>query len=77
MKQIMDFLGKPLKSYKCSRCRKEYTRLMWDKESSYTCPPCTNKKELEISIEYKGKEYREDVDMTVDVIRVTGKEKKQ
>ena len=40
-----DFLGYKFEMYKCSRCRKEYTRNRWDKESSRTCPPCTNQKE--------------------------------
>lgn len=37
-----DFLGLKFKTYKCSRCRKMHVRMAWDKESSYTCPRCTN-----------------------------------
>ena len=39
---LKDFLGLKFKKYKCSRCRKEHIRMAWDKESSMTCPRCTN-----------------------------------
>ena len=38
-----DFLGQLLTSYKCSRCKKTIQRMAMDKESSKTCPACTNK----------------------------------
>ena len=43
----VDFLGFKFKTYKCSRCRKQHTRLAWDKDSSYTCPKCTNKESID------------------------------
>ena len=44
---MVDFLGRKFEIYKCSRCRKQFTRNQWDKVSSFTCPTCTNKKENE------------------------------
>ena len=45
-KKIKDFMGIPMEVFKCSRCRKPHTRLGWDKNSTLTCPRCTNQKEL-------------------------------